>query len=331
MPNPSPVIVAANRYRAQLAAKDAQALGRLIDAYRRAYSRLSSAVDALVLQIGDSEPTRGQVIRMARYKSLMGQTIDELQGFSALTRNEMERAAELGITLGEQHARELASITVAGDTRLAAGFNRLPKETIQQLLGFLDPSGPLYARLGELAPHTASLVSDAIVSGVAMGKNPTVIANIVRDAFGNGLTDALRFARTVQLYSYRESSRASYVANSDIVTGWYWGAELGPDTCMSCIAMHGTFHTLDETLNDHHNGRCAMIPAVKGFDSPLTEGGQEWFDKQSEATQRAMMGPGKLEAYQGGKFEFSALTATSNNDVYGEMRTEAALKDLVSQ
>jgi hypothetical protein len=263
---------------------------------------------------------------MERYKALMAQTAEELSGFQSLTKNEIARAAELGIDLGSKHARELLSYTVTGTPGIASRFNALPKDVIQQLLGFLDPAGPLYDRLTTLAPYTASLVSDAILSGVSMGYNPRKIAAIVRDAFGQGLTDALRFVRTAQLWSYREANRATYLMNSDVVEGWIWHAEMGPRTCGSCIAMHGTFHELSERLNDHHNGRCAPIPAVKGFGRVLEEGaGEAWFNEQPESVQRQILGSGKYEVWKDGGTSFSNLVAVHDDPVYGPMRVEAPL------
>jgi hypothetical protein len=332
MPDPvSPVLEAAARYRAQLAAKDAQALSRLIDAYRRSYRRMVTGLDALLLSIGDDAPTRGQLVRMERYRALIGQVAEELRDLQALTKREVEQAAELGIRLGEQHGRELISITATGGTEIAARFHVLPKGTIEQLLGFLEPDGALYRRLSMLAPSAADAVSEALVGGVTIGKNPAVIARSVQSAFGQGLTDALRFVRTVQLWSYREANRASYVANSDVVMGWVWHAELGPRTCASCFANHGRVYPLSQPLNDHHNGRCAAVPLVKGFENPVTQSGEEWFKAQPEAFQRQVLGTGKFDAWQAGRFEFSALSTTHTDAVYGPMRVETPLRELVGE
>ena len=35
--------------------------------------------------------------------------------------------------------------------------------------------------------------------------------------------------------------------------------------CCSCLALHGTEFPLDETLDDHPNGRCAMIPVTPSW------------------------------------------------------------------
>ena len=258
MPDPSPVLQSVAAYRAQLEAQDTKALSRLVGNYLGSWKRLEALLNSLLLDIGTNRPTRGQLVRMQRYKSLMEQITQELAGLQTLTGNEIEAAGALGIKLGGLHARELISTTIADSPGLAASFNVLPKGAIEMLLGFLAPEGPLYERLRLLAPTVTSAVAQAILEGVTLGFNPRKIAAIVQGAFGRGLTDALRFVRTAQLWSYREANRATFVANGDLLDGWIWHSALDDRTCMSCIAMHGTVHPVTETLNDHHNGRAEM-------------------------------------------------------------------------
>ena len=325
----APVIAAAARFRDQLAKQDAAALERLGQTYARIFGRLQDKIDLLAIEIGEAAPNKQQVLDMARYKALMSQTADELQRFTAVLQEEVLRAADLNIPLGELHARQLISSTVAGDFSVAGRFNVLPKDAIESILGFLAPDSPLFARINELAPFTAGLVTDTIVEGVGLGYNPRKIAKMIADAYGQGLTNALRMTRTVQLYSYREASRASMLAQGeDVVEGWYWGARLHGSTCMSCISQHGTFHPMTERLNDHHNGRCAMIPGVKGFPPPITQSGEEWFKEQPEPAQRAQMGKGMHEAWQAGRFGFKDITGSHTDEIYGEMKVARPLKEL---
>jgi hypothetical protein len=244
---------------------------------------------------------------------------------------EVLRAADANIPLGELHARQLISSTIAGNASVTGRFNVLPKDAIESILGFLSPDSPLYKRIQELAEFTANQVTDTIVEGVGLGHNPRKIADEINNSYGQGLTNALRMVRTVQLYSYREASRASYLANSEVVQGWYWGARLDRSTCISCISQHGTFHELSERLNDHHNGRCAMIPGVKGFPPPITQVGEDWFNKQSEVDQRYQMGKGMYEAWKAGRFTFDQITGKHVDDIYGEMKVAKPLKELVPQ
>src|SRR5512139_2989806 len=304
----SPVLTLAQQYQAQLARAERQATQRLIRSYLRSWARIEALLNALLLEIGTNTPTRGQLVRMARYKALLEQITAELAGLQALTGNEIEQAGGL-VALGEQAARELIALT-AGDARIAGMFNVLPRDAIQTLLGFLDPTGPLYGRLRNLTGVNAQYVANALIEGITLGFNPRKIARMVRDAFGRGLADALRFVRTAQLWAYRE-------ANQDVLQGWVWNASFDDRVCMSCVVMHGTVHPVEEPLNDHHNGRCVAIPLVNGFDNPVTQTGVDWFNGQSEAAQRALMGPGKYSAWQEGKIRLEQLTDEHDDDVYG--------------
>jgi len=109
---------------------------------------------------------------------------------------------------------------------------------------------------------------------------------------------------------------------------------------MSCVAQHGQEFNYDETLNDHHNGRCVPVPKTisyrdLGLDLPDPvapfETGEQWFARQPEAVQRQMMGVGKYEAWRGEKFDFRELSQISKREdpVYGYLRVETPLKDLV--
>lgn len=143
-----------------------------------------------------------------------------------------------------------------------------------------------------------------------------------------GLTDALRMARTLQLYAHREATLANYRQNK-IIKGWIWSSALIPGrTCISCVNMHGTIHGLDEILNDHHNGLCAMLPYLGGR-NPIKQNGETWFNNLPKAQQQKMMGVTKWEAWQAGKFNLTDVTGTHVDPVYGEMRIERSLKDLL--
>lgn len=328
MPDNNPILDIVEQFRRALENHDKQALTRLVRAYEGVYSRLQDKINLLVDVIEMEQPTRGQLVRMTRYKSLIAQVEDELTAYQAILRNEIDGVSRDAITFaGRDTARLIRAI--GAEQGVNVGFNRLPKEAIRALLGFLAPDSPLYERIGTLAGTYAEEVATAITEGVALGQNPRVIARVIRDKLGGGLTDALRMTRTVQLWSYREATRANYVANSDVVEGWIWHAHLPGEPCMACIAQHGTFHTLDETLNDHYNGRCAMIPVVRGM-PPVVEGtGEEWFKELPEAKQRQLMGSQKYDAWKGGAFELREISHVVEDRVYGSMTTETPLWQLL--
>ena len=316
------------QFRAAMERQDEAAIRRLIDVYGRSYKRLDALVQALADKIANAAPTQGQVIRTMQYKALQEQMIEELTGIQAITRDMVAEQGYANVIAGERDAGRMVGAAITGEPVILPGFNRLNPDAITALLGFLSPEGELYKRIGELAGSTADYVTEKMLEGITLGYNPKKIARAFQDSYGRGLTDALRMVRTAQLYSYREANRASYTVNSDVVKGWQWGATLDGLTCMSCVAQHGTFHGNDERLNGHHNCRCAMIPVTNLFPPALDEEGKDWFAKQPEAKQRAMMGPGKYDAWKAGKFDLSQLSIEREDKVYGAMRGEAALKDL---
>jgi len=317
----SPLLDTVRRYRARLDALEVQSTARLVANYQSSWRRLDGMLSALLLEIGDAAPTRAQLLRMERYRTLMAQITNELLGLQALTGTEIDLAAEAAIDAAVRAVAEMIG--------MQAGFNALPRSAIISLLGFLDPGGALYARLRLLAGTAAEAVSQAMIEGITLGFNPRKIARMVQEAFARGLSDALRFVRTAQLWAYREAHRAQYIANQDIVEGWQWVCALDDRACMACVAMHGTVHAVGELLNDHHNGRCAMAPIVRGFDRPVTQTGVEWFEAQSEAVQRRMMGGQHYRAWRAGRFQIADYPDTHENDVYGEMRVVKPLWKLL--
>ena len=323
------VIDTAEKYREELLVHDAKALGRLVRAYRQSFDNLKDKLELLSRDIADGNYTASQIHRLERYKSLMAQVAEQLRDLQGLTRQEIDAAANLGVELGIRHSRGLIAATL-GNENLAVAFNKLSPEVVKTLTGFLDPDGPLYARLSELSSYGAQRIADDLTGAIVAGFNPVKTAEIFRRAWGMSLTDAMRMTRTVQLYSYREASRANFIANSDVVEGWIWHAHLDATTCAECIAMDGTRHTNDETLNDHHNGRCGMLPIVKGFEPIIEEGrGEAWFNAQPESVQREMLGDLKYDAIKNGGYSLSDLVGERNDPVYGTMRVEIPLWELL--
>lgn len=322
------VLATARRQRAALERADRAVLQRLVEAYGGMYRRLQDQIDALVAEVAGSDLTRAEIEKLPRYQALLKQMAAELRKFQALVAAQVGETSSAALERASADAQALVDAALPG---VLTAWDALPTGAVEALLGFLDKDGPLYARLARLGPATAQRAADLMLDALATGRNPRAWAGQVRDALGLGLSDALRMTRTVQLYAYREATRANYEANPGIVSGWIWFAELDADTCLSCVAQHGSLHESSEVLNDHHNGRCAMLPLVIGAERPVDEGaGRAWFDNLSEADQRQMMGAARFEAFQGGEFAFDALSGTRTDDVYGPMRVEATLRDLVA-
>ena len=112
-------------------------------------------------------------------------------------------------------------------------------------------------------------------------------------------------------------------------------------------AFHGPVYNL-QTVNGWFSAsniithNCAMVPVPVtyrelGLDvdepAPVLEhpNGEAWLRAQPESTQKKILGEGKYEAWQEGKFDFAQLSQETTDPVWGSIRVEAPLKDLVSE
>lgn len=339
-----PVIDAAEQFRDLLLRMERAQAMRFVNAYGTIFKDLQGMIEALTLELASIEdPKPWKVAQLARWKALRQQIVEQIDRYGAFVDTELRTAIQKQVALGLQHAEQLtlAGIPQPMNAAISSVWNRLPAEAVLRMIGFLSPDSPLHqALVKQLGEAVASGVEKVLLQGIALGFNPRKVASIISRELGQGLTWSLRTARTAQLWAYREATRAAYVANSDIVGGWIWHAKLGDGrTCISCIVQHGTIHPNTETLNDHHQGRCAMLPLTKtwaelGFPGipetrvqvPL---GRDWFDTLSDAEQQRTMGKAKWAAWKAGRINWEDLSAEHDDDIYGTMRVEASLRDLL--
>jgi len=315
----------ARAFKAAIDRQDAAALTRLAKTYKVLYERMQGKLDSYLLALSRLQnPTKGQVMRLTQYQSLIDALETELTKYSAYVEVEIRNSVDGAVEMAIKQTK--AYLAAAGYSMPAS----LPKNAIISMLGFLKEDAPLWARLNKLAPMNAQKVADALLEGVAFGYNPAKTARMFENVMGGGLTDAMRMTRTAQLYATREANRAMYVANEDIVSGWMWYASLDSDTCMACAVEHGTVHSNDESMDSHYNCRCTSIPVVIGYNDQV-QTGTDWFQGLSEAEQRNMMGSSAYEAWKEGKFDLSDMVTRRHDDVYGEMLARTPLEQLIQK
>ena len=319
------------RQRELIISDNNKRIQRIVTAFASIVKRLQPQVDNLAKTIElENIKTRAALVRLPEYTQLVGDYTQQLDDFVGMVRVDLNDVINWS-----------SAVALAGVTQWAADFgitiqNKWSVDQLSILLDYLKPGGALADRIALWAPNAVQGVSQTIIDMVIAGKNPRTIASALVKQFGVPLTDALRTTRTVQLWSYRETTRAFYKANPDVSAGWIWYAQLDEATCMSCIAQHGTFHTWDEALDDHYNGRCSQIPVPVGFEdyvraNIVKQSGEDWFNTQTPEQQAKQMGADKLAAWQAGKFTFDKLSVQEQVDVYGSMRFESSLKDLIGE
>lgn len=305
---------------------DRPALQRLVRAYGTLYRRLEARVRAIAERAAREGLTAAQVRQMDELRALERAAAAELNEFSGTLAGEITTGARAAAASGAAAALSILQAAVAGTPAAGARLRRPTPDALDVMLEWTRPGAPLRTKIDALAPFHAQRVADALVESIAAGRNPQQTARVVQDAFGGGLTDAMRMTRTSQLWAYRQATQLGYQENG--VDSWVWFAQLDERTCLSCVSQHGTIHPADEILNDHHNGRCAMVPVVAG-QTFVEQTGPDWFAGLSEAQQDAMLPAGLRDLYRNGDLNWAEMSRPYADDVYGEMRRAATVKEIL--
>lgn len=311
----------AESFKAALLRRERAASSQMVRAYGQAWNRLSKLLLVLTERIGDAasanEPiSPAWLYRQERYARLMNEIERQIKRFAATAEQSILREQQAAVRVALKHSTELVK---AAAPEIGASFISLNVSAVENIVGFLSNGAPLKRLLDELPGDAGRRTAEALTEAVTLGYNPRKTAANIRHTLGMTLTRALTIARTETLRSYREATHANYRANEDVVGGWYWAATLGPRTCAACIAMHGTFHSLDERLAAHVNCRCTQIPAIKGRPSPIAQDGEQWFAAQSDAVKARILGTqAGFKAYQAGDLALTDLVGLQSSPVWGQ-------------
>ncbi len=334
----APVIEAIQRYRAALLAGDAKRAAELVAAYGRIWQRLRQQLTDLERAQLAGESDRAIKVRI---NALLQQIEQEISRYAVYADTQTEAAIIEAIEAAMRDAPRIAQAAYprGGDVIINAIWNRLPTEAVETMLGMLSGDSPLHQRMTKtLGEAVTKAVSDQLVQGIAQSWNPTKTQAIIRRTLGRGLEWSLTSTRTATLWAYREANRANMVANQRLVRAWRWTCARSARTCLSCINQDGTIHPLTKTLNDHHSGRCVAVPIMASYadlglniPEPLqdTSTARQWFEAQSEAQQRAMMGNTAWDEWKAGKFGLQDYSRPYQDEVYGEMLRQATLEELL--
>jgi len=334
-------------YRAQLKAHEAQAEQALEQAYANTLQVIQPMLDHLYQQISDKQQAGEEIplswlYEQRRLEALTQFIEGQINQFGMLAQMQTGQLQSQGIYLGQQAAQALLQSTVPPG--IAWSFGVPSPSALQEMVGATQAGSPLADLFSGFGAEAAQGVKDALITGLSLGYNPRDIAPQVQQALGISRNRALTISRTEMLRAYRGANLETFKANDDVVDGWIWNCALDRTSCSACVAMHGTEHSLDETLDEHPNGRCSMIPKTKSWadilgplgidtsDIPDTsidvQSGSEWFDGQSAETQRAILGP-KYEAWSNGDFTLDDVVGHSSDPIWGSSIYEKPIKELV--
>ena len=182
--------------------------------------------------------------------------------------------------------------------------------------------------MGAMPDELASIIRSDLMRGVAVGDNPRATARRmvrrIEDRWDYSLSRAMVASRTETLDAHREAGRAVEQANSDVVAEWQWTTHLGKRTCRACLAMNGQRFPISEPgPQGHPQCRCARVPVTKSWEDlgftgikeppPLQQDPEQWFSRQSAATQREILGGKGYDAWQSGDYPMSEWVRRKEN------------------
>jgi hypothetical protein len=322
--------------------QEVRASAEVVRAYAPVHTRLQSDTRALV-QIAQ---TRGlkpwQVMRMERLKDLERQFLINADRFSRAAGAAITESQRAAVGLARQGALEAATaglprgITMENMASMGLGWNRLPDDAFQNFVGIAGDGAPLANLLEPLGPQAITGVREKIGEGIALGKGPRETAKLVTTAAGIPLSRALLITRTETNRAFREATRLNYQNNSQVVKGYLRHADHSERTCVACIALDGKRYTLDQALDEHPNGRCALVPEVLdyadlGLDiprEPPLENARDWLGGQSSEVQRRVLGGTRFDAWKAGEIELNQLAVVRPNRIWGDTAVVRPLNEI---
>lgn len=341
---------AIERFRRDLLRRERKAASEMVRVYGDAWQRIRAELERLnteyeAMKARGEKPGPDWIYQYNRARAFRNQVLRELQTFAQYAENKVREEQIEAIRTAEEQAERLTRLALrTPPAGLTIDWNCIDRASVETLLGMTQADSPLHRLLLSISGNGTQAAEDALVQGMLLGKNPREVAREMRRALGVTLSRALTIARTETLRAHREATRASYQANSDIVTGWIWHSAADERTCAACWAMHGTEHKTSETFDSHPNCRCVMIPQTRTWaeigkqyidlsdvpdTNPEIEPGVSLFERLPAEKQIRILGPAKWAAWKEGEFSLSDIVGRSRSKAWGTHRYEKSLAELL--
>jgi hypothetical protein len=322
----------------------------LVKTWAQAWDDLREELELAAVDLAgvdpDHWPTQVQIARHARIQRAMAAVEARLRELAEDTAATV--VTDIGDTVAVASAaqpRLIASqlpIEAGGTAVIASQFDRVSPGALDAIVE--RSTQQVTARTRPLSAEATAAMKRALIRGVALGDNPRItaarIVGQLEGRFNGGLTRALVIARTEILDAHRAGAAVQQRANSDVLAGWLWHAQLNRRTCPSCWAKHGEFHTLDEPgPDDHHQGRCTRTPVTKswrelGFDVPeppsVMPDARAVFRAMPHADQVAVMCERRLAALNSGAAKWADLSQRRSTTGWRDSYAPTPVRDLTN-
>ena len=323
-----PVVVrVARQFRDELARNEDAALKRMARSWLQmedALEREFLSLYADVRELYDSgQPVPQQYIyTLNRYQKMIAQVQRELPYYQATIEDLIEEYQRKDFILGLDSANAIIQATDPS----AEIWNRINKDAAEVMVGFAGNGAPLAQLLRTDYGELGASITDALISGVTLGKGAYQTARDMRSAVeALTYTRSVRIARTEINRAYRIANAEQYAASgvvTKVIRLCY-----PPTACFACLEMDGE-ECPNGICDDHPNGKCTTIVETVGGVRPTWQTGHEWLMEQSEEDQRRIMGVGRYEMWKKDGVPLRDMVKMQPNPVWGGSPTIISEREL---
>ena len=340
-------------YRMKLLRRDAGAQRELQVAYDQAFDAIDKELTNTARQLEASGPGASPALlqQHGRLRDLKAQVSEAMSELGSKAGTIATREQRFAATSARDEAVQLieakaarAAVRAGARAQVSGVFNRLPSDVIAELVGVSAKGTPVrivfegIAR--DLGLETGERITRGLVQGVTLGWHPDRIARQLRreaDAKGSNparspvIVRRLHSAvRNEMFRAYRETTRATYQENDDVVKKWRWVSRQSSSTCVVCWSQDGRTFSLSTPFASHPNCRCVPTPVLDGEREKYITG-PERFETLEESVQREILGDSAFDAFAAGNVEeIGDFVELVHSPKWGASRRRRSLEDVLA-
>ena len=166
-------------YRAALLANERQAAASMVRFYGVGWQKLQADITKLSVEIARKRlageaVTRGSLVRLERMRAINAQVEQELARFAKYADTTISAQMRTAIAAAERQSYQLIRASYPGQlaTDIPITFYRLPSESVESLVGFLEDGTPLGNLIQQYVGEAAADFSETLVTGLIAGQGP---------------------------------------------------------------------------------------------------------------------------------------------------------------
>lgn len=259
--------------------------------------------------------TEAMILRNERFQRLLWLARAEYAQFADDFGERVGNMQDYAVMKGVSDASKALNAVIE-EAGLGIEFEMLNVDAINAFFGMSADGTPLRDLLMKDYGSAVDGMVDALTKGLGLGLHPEKIAAEMAEGFAVGLQKAMLIARTEMLRAYRAGTLEQYRA-SEVVTAYKRLAVKDDTTCLGCLMQDGETYDTAEEFAEHPNGRCTLVPVVRGAGEPTWTTGKEWLAGLSEDRQRSILGDERFDLWKSGGASLEDFSTLVPNETWG--------------